>query len=202
MYNSKRYEEIVDIAYKVLIKENLKELPIKVSDICKNNDILLCSYIKGYNIIKKLGIEDRLHNKGFSIYTSNKYIIFYDENQDRKLIRFIIAHELGHIFLNHFKIDYINENIHIIEEEANIFAISVLVPLYMLDKIHIKEFKDISKICDIPLNFLQFIKLKYNKNKINNNLKKYINNIKNLNQCYLFLFLEFLHQSKDYFLYQ
>lgn len=194
MYNSKTYEEIVDIAYKVLIKENIEELPIKVSDVCKNNNILLCSYINGYNIIKKLGIEAKLHNKGFSILKGNEYIIFYDERQDRKLIRFVIAHELGHIFLNHFKIDYIGDNIHIIEEEANIFAISLLVPLYILDKIHIKEFKDISKICDIPLNFLQYIKLKQNKIKINNNLKKHINNIKNLSQCYLFLFLQILYQ--------
>ena len=194
MYNSKTYEEIVDIAYNVLIKENLEELPIKVSEICKNNNILLCSYIKGYNIIKKLGIEARLYNKGFSILKGNEYIIFYDERQDRKLIRFVIAHELGHILLNHFKIDYIGDNIHIIEEEANIFAINLLIPLYMLDKIHIKKFKDISKICDIPLNFLQYVKLKQNKIKINNNIKKYINNIKNLNQCYLFLFLQILYQ--------
>ncbi len=94
MYNSKTYDDIVYTAYKVLIRETLKELHIKVSDICKSNNILLCSYINGYNIIKKLGIEARLYNKGFSILKGNEYIIFYDERQDRKLIRFVIAHEL------------------------------------------------------------------------------------------------------------
>ena len=202
MYNGKKYEEILEVVNKILKKENIKELPIKVSNICKNNNILLCSYKQGYSIIKKLEIEDKLYNKGFTLLKNDEYIIFYDEKQDSQLIRFVIAHELGHIFLNHFKIKLSNNNIHIVEEEANIFAVSLLIPIYILDKTYIKEFKDISKICDIPLNFLQFIKLKHNKNKIYNNLKKYINNIRNLSQCYLFLFLEFFYQLNYYFLYQ
>ncbi len=202
MYSGKKYEQIVEIVNKVLINENVNKIPIKVSSICYNNSILLFSYKQGYSIIKKLELDNTLHNKGFSIYTSNKYIIFYDERQDRRLIRFVIAHELGHIFLNHFQVDSINNNINVLEEEANIFAINLLVPIFILNKININKFKDIPIIFDIPLDFLKYIELEHNKIKIYNNIKKFISNIRNLNQCYLFLLLEFLHQSKDYFLYQ
>lgn len=201
MYKIKKYEEIVKVVNKILINENINKIPVKVSSICYSNNILLFSYKEGYNIIKKLELDDKLYNKGFSIYINNKYIIFYDENQDIKLIRFIIAHELGHIFLNHFQVDYINDNISILEEEANIFAISLLIPIQILNKININKFKDIPIIFDIPLDFLKYIKLKHNKIKIYNNFKKYINNIKNLNQCYLFLFLQFLCQLFDYLSY-
>lgn len=33
MYNGKKYEEIMELVNKILIKENIKELPIKVSSV-------------------------------------------------------------------------------------------------------------------------------------------------------------------------
>lgn len=62
---------------------------------------------------------------GYTVYnkTQNKWIIFYNNLKDECTIRFTLAHELGHIVLEHKEDDYIAKR------EADCFARNVLCPV-------------------------------------------------------------------------
>lgn len=106
------------------IKYEEKLIPINLEDILK--------YRTDIAVIK----QDLLGLDGFSIYDSriNKYIIAVDNvNFDLTRQRFTLAHELGHIFLQHHtKYRYLNG--YIKEKSANAFAGELLMPKDMMYK--------------------------------------------------------------------
>ena len=51
------YRKTRDFSWRLLIDNNITELPVKVSGICKNLRIPVISYEKGYEIIKTAGLE-------------------------------------------------------------------------------------------------------------------------------------------------
>lgn len=155
---------IKNMAYNVLLKQGVKSIPISLFDICDKNNILLISYQKGNSLIHKLKLESQLKNKGFSLYINQRYIILFDEKQSFQNIRFVIAHELGHIFLEHFEyirnIEEYENNIMNdfkmrIENDADTFAINLLAPNLILQNLNIKDKRYIAKLCNIPLNLVE-----------------------------------------------
>ena len=106
------------------IKYEEKLLPIKVEDIIK------------YRPDIKVHKEDLLGLDGYSIYNSvtNKYLIALDDiNFDLSRQRFTLAHELGHIFLQHHtKYKYLSD--YVKEKSADAFAGELLMPRDMMYK--------------------------------------------------------------------
>ena len=63
---------------------------------------MLFSYEQGRDIISILKLGDRIHNTDdSSTYHMGKYFIFYNGSLSNSRLRFTIAHELGHILLDH-----------------------------------------------------------------------------------------------------
>ncbi len=143
------YDKAEDLAYRVIEESNIKDLPINLKLIIKKNSNLK---LKGYKkfakelelsqeeVIKTTSSED-----GCLWYYKNtdEYLLLYNDYQSNsRRIRFTIAHELGHYFLQHHK----KKNIHLltraslneiqddkIEKEANFFAKRLLAPLPIID---------------------------------------------------------------------
>lgn len=106
------------------IKYEEKLLPINVEDIIE--------YRKDIKIKK----EDLLGLDGYSIYNykTKRYLIALDNvNYDLSRQRFTLAHELGHIFLQHHtKYRYLSD--YVKEKSADAFAGELLMPREMMYK--------------------------------------------------------------------
>ncbi len=147
------YKKARDLAWKLLIDNNISSLPIDINDICRRERINLFTYRQGKNFIKELNLEEHtLDNDAFSI----RSIIFYNDENSEQRQRFSIAHELGHIFLHTDRGEaatvYNREpspNDDPIEAEANIFASRLLIPLCVIQFLNLNSAKEIAEFCNV-----------------------------------------------------
>ncbi len=129
MVENPDYCKATNAAYKTLIDHNMFDFPTNFFQIIKNmNNISLHTYSElakrcGYSMDQLFSVVSS--NYGFTAKgaISGKCIIYYNEKNYYPVIRFTLAHELGHIVLGH-KDDGENEN-----KEANCFARNFLCPV-------------------------------------------------------------------------
>ena len=86
-------------------------------------------------------------NHGYSIKKpeSNKVLILFNDKQDDSIIRFTLAHELGHCVLNH------NSANDIEDKEANCFARNILCPIPVVKELKILSAEDYSNIFGVSV---------------------------------------------------
>lgn len=122
-YNIRYAVSMADCVHKKITYEE-QLLPINVEDIIK--------YRKDIQIKK----EDLQGLDGYSIYNAKtkRYLIALDDvNFDLSRQRFTLAHELGHIFLQHHtKYKYLSD--YVKEKSADAFAGELLMPREMMYK--------------------------------------------------------------------
>ena len=178
-----RYEESKvyrDLAFEVLIKQNVTQLPISVTEICKKLRIEIKYYIPKDN------------NSGISMIIGEQPFIFVNQNKSIERRRFTAAHELGHILLGHVgKYRFANNNLQNndipIERAADEFAINLLAPDCVLWGCGVKNADDIASLCRISKQSAEYrmqrMKILYEKNvfltselerKVYQNFKPYI----------------------------
>lgn len=89
---------------------------------------------------------------------TNRFIIYYNDNLSANWIRFTIAHELGHIFLEHHQkagTDILGrtfvpkDDYEEYEKEANVFARNLLAPAPLAKEIISGEDEDDAKLSDL-----------------------------------------------------
>lgn len=82
---------------------------------------------------------------GFSIYDkcTKKWLVFYNDLKSNTTIRFTLAHELGHIVLNHTSDDNISQS------EANCFGRNLLCPVPIRKAFHLEKISDYCSCFDI-----------------------------------------------------
>ena len=152
----------------VLQHGNIYELPVKIKSIARSfSNIRLISYSKH---MKKTGIsyeKMKVFTKTDDACTdyyadSNMYYIYYNDI-DSNIVkvnryRWNIAHELGHIFLNHhianrktriFRCSLSSEEYNLLEREADYFAQLILVPHAALAGFKINNKQNIRYMCKI-----------------------------------------------------
>lgn len=101
------------------IEQNLIEYPINLIKLCHDNNWKLHPYTNKDAISK-------VYRDGFS----SSYDIFYNIDIGcHQRIRFTIAHEIGHIVLNHHILKNVNEEC---ERAADYFAANLLAPAVIL----------------------------------------------------------------------
>ena len=177
-YQSKiEYYNIRDSAWLFLIKNKVKELPLDLEEICKNNNYLLIP-INEYKDHKF--IKHKIDEEAYTTIYNNTYIIFYkSDNIDR--CRFSICHEIGHIVLHH--IDALNCKEY--ERQANMFASRILMPMCVLHELHITHSSEIEKLCKVSAQSAKYRFVRYQALKRRNKFytskleKKVIKNFKN-----------------------
>lgn len=158
------YKKARDKAWDILIKYNVSTLPVGMLNLCSQMGIYAASYEKAYKTIKAHDFEAHAtNNDGFATIINGYYFIFYDSTvQPRERLRFTLAHELGHIVLEHL----FQENVSCrsgvtvwnrgevtepndFEKAANIFASRLLAPACVLWALNVHTPKEIAELCGL-----------------------------------------------------
>lgn len=140
--NYQRYKSSRDVAWDVLIKYGVSELPVDILGICK---------LLGVKV-KYKHFDDG--NDGTAQIIESQAVILLEPDRPRERKRFTIAHELGHILLGHVgKCELVSRepsgSDSLIEHEANVFASRLLAPACVLWGLGLHTPEEIMRVCDI-----------------------------------------------------
>lgn len=95
-------------------------------------------HLARYSDIERRGAHPELFSDSAVLYQENgRYAIFYNtEDQSPQRIRFSLAHELGHYFLEHKSMRDVNDGqLKAQEREANSFAAQMLMPKQVIKEL-------------------------------------------------------------------
>lgn len=183
-----RYKLIKTIANNLFISYKLNSYPIDLFLLFKKfkncRVVSYSTHMKKFNLTEKETISHFGSDEGCTIYNplKDKYIIFYNDLDTYfkvpERVRWTLAHELGHVLLEHNKISdktkifrstLSDDEYSWMEAEANRFASLLLANPIILDKLNISSEADIKKYCNLSLeasryryeNLLKWKKKKY-----------------------------------------
>lgn len=144
----KNYRISRDLAWDILLREGICELPIKTSVLCRNMGITLAYGNPEHG------------SDGYSTFVSGSMYIVIQAGLPVARTRFTVAHEIGHILLGHVgKYRLVNREPSgtdsPIEHEANIFASRLLAPACVLWGCGVQSAEDIAALCGISLQSAQ-----------------------------------------------
>ena len=171
--NYNDYKIARDRAWQCLIETRVNKLPINLKEVFSYYNINLKTFVNS---------DDEAFIKNNTVYFNN--------NLNFKRVRFTLAHELGHVLLNHENLTHTvhTENNNREEYQANIFARGLLMPAIVLKELNCIEPQDIANICNVSLQSAEYrsqrLKELIKRNKFNlsplerqvyNNFKELIN---------------------------
>ena len=84
----KKYQKSRNMSWKILLKGNVRELPVNIVELCRKLGIA----VKYYDKLEQ-------DNDGKCTVINNQPIILVRQDCNRQRKRFTVAHELGHICL-------------------------------------------------------------------------------------------------------
>lgn len=160
--NYKNYQKSRDLAWRILLQENVRELPVNIVSLCRQMGIP----------VKYFTPNDG--NDGYSAIFLGTPRIYVSELCSPERQRFTIAHELGHILLGHVgEAELVNREPgpgdNPIEQEANVFASRLLAPACVLWALDAREPEEIASLCRISHQAATFraerMKLLYERNR-------------------------------------
>lgn len=142
--NYKQYKQSRNLAWEILIRERITELPVNVVSLCRKMGIRVQYYTP----------QD--DNDGYSTIFLGMPRIFVSGRCSSERQRFTIAHELGHILLGHVGArDLVNREPtptdNPIEQAANVFASRLLAPACVLWGLNLHDAADIARVCRISM---------------------------------------------------
>lgn len=149
-------KRVIDISYRGL-KHSAETA---ANTLLEELSLLDTNYIDVHNILNtlvinnhKLGIySDNLEGvKGYTLHRDGRFMVCYDpKNFHRHSIRFTIAHEIGHIYLGHFKKNITSRQLYgQCEHEANYFAAALLMPEHLLSQYNTLSSEEIANKLDV-----------------------------------------------------
>lgn len=152
------YFRIENMVKDFIIANEINELPVDLIEIAYKNDWIIMPYSKIVKQLAELYEEIMYTDWGFTILFNGKYMIFYDDTIKLSAQRFTIAHEVGHIVLQHL----LQSDATTREMEANLFASKLLMPLEVLKACKIDSKEEIVALCGVS-----FLSASYRFEKIN-----------------------------------
>lgn len=165
MYNNyKNYQQARDASWKILLDCGVDSLPVDVLDVARQLGVRVFSYEQGARIIRRHKLQ-RIADRtdGFTFAVCGSPMVFFNAGSSRQRARFTIAHELGHICLNHLEWNrptVVNRepgpHDNPRETAANQFAARLLAPACVLWALDIHTSEDIARLCDISLPAARF----------------------------------------------
>ena len=163
--NYNNYKQARDAAWHILIDCKIDRLPVHVGTICKHYGYKLYAYSRNTALIEHVGLtEHASRTDGFTVCAGGTYYIFYnDRNTTIQRQRFTVAHEIGHIQLQHIgDAQYTRINREPAphddpaETQANQFAARLLAPACVLHELHALQPDQIAKLCGISMTAAAF----------------------------------------------
>ena len=157
MYES--YKKARDLSWEILLKADITSLPVDLSKVLKAVDvkaILYCDAFFDADSPKLRGSD------GFVTKIGGKKAIYLNERKGTtQRRRFTMAHEIGHIVLDHpinpiiYRNSEVDENQSPTEIQANIFARDLLMPAGVLAALHVTTVDEIMQICNVSYTSAQ-----------------------------------------------
>jgi len=138
-------------ARELLLWSDIRWLPVDPKKLYKTFNWTLLTYNEAQFVLGKEKI-DRLRKNKIEASTMahplkpGVYVTIYDETIYQQRVRFTLAHEIGHIVLDHFSS---NKGWRVFESEAHYFAAELLAPLPILEELPIRNEYDIMNICGL-----------------------------------------------------
>ena len=142
MMDYKDYKVSRDLAWRILINEDVRALPVMVGKLCRGMGIRVHYYTPADQ------------NDGYSTIIDGQAHIFISDRCSRERQRFTCAHELGHILLGHVgRFELVSREPtrgdNPIEQAANVFASRVLAPACVLWALDVRTPEGIAALCHI-----------------------------------------------------
>lgn len=140
----KVYQKSRDLAWEILLREGVRELPVNVVALCHNLGVRVVWYDGA-----REGVGD-----GFSVMVDGKPQICIERGKSVQRTRFTIAHELGHVLLGHVgEYTLVNREPSAkedpVEQAANGFAARLLAPACVLWGCRVSSAAEIAALCDV-----------------------------------------------------
>ncbi len=155
----KQYKAARNKSWEILIEAGIDRLPIDLKKLCKT---LYATVIPYSQMGEKTLSDFAATGDGFTLALNRKQrLIAVNDAKSLPRMRFTLAHELGHIALNHTLKPVVHRNsesddgLSITELQANVFARDILMPAGVLAKLNIHTAEDIASLCDVSLTSAQ-----------------------------------------------
>lgn len=151
------YQDMRDAAWRILLDCGVNRLPVDLNDICDRLGVRVIPYQDAEQLIRKHDLAEITEAvDGLTFYADDLPVILYDSSCPARELRFIIAHELGHLILMHVmpgiisvamrdKRSVIRPN----EAAANRFAARLLAPACVLWGLDAQSPGEIGRLCHI-----------------------------------------------------
>ncbi len=140
------YKNVRTAAWECLMAFSDGTLPVSVTDVAA---------AAGIRIIKNSSVNLlEIGEDSASIYSDEQWFVVYNDELAHSRCRFIIAHEMGHIFLGHglsvsLGSGDIRTNDSCLEREADMFAARLLQPACVLYALDLHSADEIAELCDV-----------------------------------------------------
>jgi len=143
--NYENYKISRNLVWEVLLREGIRELPVKTSALCRSMGVRLA-----YG-------EQMAGSDGFSTIVGPSMYIVVREGLPTARTRFTIAHELGHILLGHVGTCRLvnrepSPTDNPLEQAANVFTSRLLAPACVLWGCGARMPEEIAALCEISMH--------------------------------------------------
>lgn len=148
--NYQNYKDSRNAAWRILVDQQVNELPVRVSKLCKDLGVDIYLYT-----------PTEQDSDGKSIIIDGRPTILVSEQCSVQRQRFTTAHELGHVILGHVgKYNLVNREPtpedNPIEQQANVFAARLLAPAIVLRDLNVESAEQIAEVCNISNQAAEF----------------------------------------------
>lgn len=162
--NYKNYQHARNAAWEILLDCKIDRLPVNLNTICRMLKIRLLSYNAASHLIERADLWGAVRRTdGLTFYIHKTPVILYDDTVLPQRALFTVAHELGHIILEHVRpgdITAINREPDPKdtpeETAANQFAARLLAPACVLWSLNIHTPEEIVNLCGISRTAAEF----------------------------------------------
>jgi Zn-dependent peptidase ImmA (M78 family) len=153
-----RFEWVAQQAQCLLEVCEISSLPIDPFEIvkCFGWEVFTVGYVASRAYIPRNKVIDGVDSDLY--YINGRYKIIYNEKAYPARIPFTLAHEIGHIWLNHLEDSGLNktsqnslseEQYDVLEKEANCFAAELLMPYFILRNLQPLSQLDLVAFCNV-----------------------------------------------------
>lgn len=159
LYMYESYKKARDLSWEILLKADITNLPVDLSKVLKAVDVKAILYCDAFFDADSPRLRG---SDGFVTKIGGKKAIYLNEEKGTtQRRRFTMAHEIGHIVLDHpitpiiYRNSEVDENQSPTEIQANIFARDLLMPAGVLAKLHVTTVDEIMRICNVSYTSAQ-----------------------------------------------